>query len=83
MSGHEIDIEIGVLLACLSAVYMCEREGVRSPGTGVIDSCDLLCGCWELNSGPLEELPMLLTTEPSLQRCGYKLFFFGFRDRVS
>ena len=25
------------------------------------------CGCWELNSGPLEEQSMLLTTEPSLQ----------------
>ena len=24
-------------------------------------------GCWELNSGPLEEQPMLLTTEPSLE----------------
>jgi len=24
-------------------------------------------GCWELNSGPLEEQPVLLTTEPSLQ----------------
>ena len=25
------------------------------------------CGCWELNSGPLEEQAMLLTSEPSLQ----------------
>ena len=25
------------------------------------------CGCWELNSEPLEEQPVLLTTEPSLQ----------------
>ena len=25
------------------------------------------CDCWELNSGPLEEQAMLLTTEPSLQ----------------
>jgi hypothetical protein len=24
-------------------------------------------GCWELNSGPLEELSMLLTVDPSLQ----------------
>ena len=31
------------------------------------------CHCWELNSGPLEEKPVLLTTEPSLQP--YKLFF--------
>jgi hypothetical protein len=25
------------------------------------------CGCWELNSGLLEEQPVLLTSEPSLQ----------------
>jgi len=25
------------------------------------------CGCWELNPGPLEEQPVLITTEPSLQ----------------
>lgn len=24
------------------------------------------CGCWELNTGPLEEQPVLLTTEPCL-----------------
>jgi hypothetical protein len=25
------------------------------------------CGCWELNSEPLEEQTVLLTAEPSLQ----------------
>lgn len=25
------------------------------------------CSCWELNSGPLEEQPMLFTSVPSLQ----------------
>jgi hypothetical protein len=30
-------------------------EGGRFPGTDVIDSCELLCGCWKLNPGPLEE----------------------------
>ena len=33
----------------------------------IIDGCELLCGCWELNPGPLEEPMVLLTTEPSLQ----------------
>jgi hypothetical protein len=28
---------------------------------------ELPCGCWELNSGPLEEQSVLLTAEPSLQ----------------
>jgi hypothetical protein len=49
---------IGVLPAC---------EGVRSPGTGVTDRYELLCGCWELNPVPLEEQPVLSTTKPSLQ----------------
>jgi hypothetical protein len=30
----------------------------------ITDGCEPPCGCWELNSGPLE---VLLTTEPSLQ----------------
>ena len=31
------------------------------------DGCEPPCGYWELNSGPLEEQAVLLTTEPSLQ----------------
>ena len=33
----------------------------------ISDGCEPPCGCLELNSGPLEELAMLLTAEPSLQ----------------
>jgi hypothetical protein len=39
----------------------------------IIDGCKPPCGCWELNSGPLEEQPVLLTAEPSLQP-DYKVF---------
>ena len=42
-------------------------EGVRFPGTGVTDSCELSCGCWELNLGPLGKQPVLQTAEPSVQ----------------
>ena len=31
------------------------------------DGCEPSCGCWELNSGPLEEQSVLLTAESSLQ----------------
>ena len=31
------------------------------------DGCEPPCCCWELNSGPLEEQSVLLTTETSLQ----------------
>ena len=33
----------------------------------VTDGCEPPCSCWELNSGPLEEQSVLLTTEASLQ----------------
>ena len=33
----------------------------------IADGCEPPCGCWELNSGSLEEQSLLLTTEPSLQ----------------
>ena len=33
----------------------------------ITDGCEPPCRCWELNSEPLEEQPVLLTTEPSLQ----------------
>jgi hypothetical protein len=37
----------------------------RVPGP-ITDGCELPCGCWELNSGPLEEHSMLSTSEPPL-----------------
>jgi len=33
----------------------------------ITDGCEPPCGCWDLNSGPLEEQSVLLTTEPPLQ----------------
>jgi hypothetical protein len=43
------------------------EQGVRSPGAGITDHCEPPCRCWELNPGPLQEQPVLLTTEPSFQ----------------
>ncbi|KAM7331959.1 hypothetical protein ACRRTK_008667 [Alexandromys fortis] len=37
----------------------------------IVDGHEPPCGCWELNSGPLEEQPVLLTAEPSLQPLGF------------
>jgi hypothetical protein len=41
--------------------------------------CESLCGCWDLNSGPLEEHSLLLTAEPSLLPMFHltKLMFSG------
>jgi hypothetical protein len=43
----------------------------------ITDSCEPPCGCWDLNSGPLEEQSALLNTEPSHQPvvCNLRLKF--------
>ena len=60
---------MSALPACMSVppLSLCQRrpeEGVRSHTT---DGCEPPCGCWELSLGPLEEQPVGLTSEPSLQ----------------
>jgi hypothetical protein len=40
---------------------------VKVSDLGVIDSCELPLGYWDLNLRPLEEQSVLLTAEPSLQ----------------
>jgi hypothetical protein len=44
----------------------------------ITDDCELLCGCWDLNSGPLEEQSVLLTTEQSLQPIYFLNLFIQF-----
>jgi hypothetical protein len=36
------------------------KRGRRTPWNGVTDDCELPCGCWEANLGPLQEQPVLL-----------------------
>jgi hypothetical protein len=43
------------------------EESAGSSGAGVTGGYYLSCEFWELNTGLLQEEPMLLTTEPSLQ----------------
>lgn len=38
-----------VLCACLVPTEV--RRGPGSPAAGAVDSCEQLCGCWELNRG--------------------------------
>lgn len=54
---------------CLVSTEVTKVSG--SLGTGVTDSCEPPCGCWESISGPLEEQPLLLAAEPSLQPLFY------------
>lgn len=54
---------VGDLLTCMSVYYLCAwcqkrpEEGVGFLGTGVTGSYEPPCGCYELDSGPLEQQP--------------------------
>ena len=58
------------LSVCFLKIIICKytvavfRHTRRDLITG---GCEPPCGCWDLNSGPLEEQPVLLTADPSLQ----------------
>ena len=47
-------------------IWFHDLSSSRSPDP-IIDGCEPLCSCWEMNSRPLEEQAVLLTAEPSLQ----------------
>lgn len=51
---------MGIFSASMSTYYVClvlswTKESIGFPGTEVTDSCDVTCGCRELNPHPLEE----------------------------
>jgi hypothetical protein len=57
-------LKIFIYFMCMSILSSCSPEadiGSRSRW------CEPPCGCWALNSGPLEEKSVLLATEPSFQ----------------
>jgi hypothetical protein len=45
----------------------CLQTHQKRASDPITDGYEPPCGCWELNSGPLEEQSVLLTAEPSLQ----------------
>jgi hypothetical protein len=54
---------------CTTGVQCPQRpeEGIQSLRTGIRVCCQTTCGYQEWNPGPLDEHPVLPTTEPSLQ----------------
>jgi len=53
-------------------VHLRARRGHQTP---ITDGCEPPCDFWELNSGPLEQQPVLFPTEPSLQSIPSFLIF--------
>lgn len=66
-----------------SYVHHMHAWGVGSRGTGVTDTSEPSCGCWILNPGPLEEQPVLLSTEPSLQALILSYTMADFKSKLS
>ena len=50
----------------------CLQTPQKRASDPITEGCEPPCGCWELNSGPMEDQSVFLTTEPSLQP---QLFF--------
>lgn len=63
---------LGALSTCMSAphvylVYVEARKGCHIPGTGVIDGCELPCGCWgQIQHEPSARTTVQLSTVPSI-----------------
>ena len=49
----------------MSALSACTSACQKRASDPITDGCEPSCGCWDLNSGPLEKQLVLLTTKPS------------------
>jgi hypothetical protein len=56
-----------LFILCIWILCSCLQTHQKRASDPITDGCEPPCGCWELNSGPLEEQSMLLPAEPSLQ----------------
>jgi hypothetical protein len=52
-------------MPCVHKCLQRPEEGIGAPGSEVTSSGEPLCGFWEPNLDPLQELQMLLTPESS------------------
>jgi hypothetical protein len=57
-----------LFISCMWVHCSCLQIHQKRVSDHTADGCKPPCGCWELNSGPMEEQSVLLTTKPSLYR---------------
>ena len=65
-----LSLFLSFFLMYLFIVYIwvsCLHAHQKREPNSIAEHCEPPCGCWELNSGHLEEQSVLLTPEPSLQ----------------
>jgi hypothetical protein len=56
---------IYIFILCI--LMLCLPTYQKRESNPITDGCEPPCSCWGLNSGPLEEQPVLLTSEIFLQ----------------
>jgi hypothetical protein len=56
-------------ILCIQVHCSCLQTHQKRASDLITDGCEPPCGFWELNSGPLEEQSVLLTTKTSLHVC--------------
>lgn len=68
--------------SCTTCVQCLRRpdKGVRSLGTGILSGLVLLYGFWDSNLDSLEEQPVFLTAEPSVELLDFILTFCGYAE---
>jgi hypothetical protein len=59
-------IYLFIYLLYMSALSAYTPACQKTASDPITDGCEPPCGCWDLNSGPLEEQPVLFITESSL-----------------
>jgi hypothetical protein len=56
-----------LFILCMKVHHCCLQTHQKRASEPITDGCEPPYGCWELNSGPLEEQSVILTAEPSFQ----------------
>jgi hypothetical protein len=67
-----------LFIVCIRVHCSCLQTHQKRASDPITDGCEPPCGCWELNSGPLEENP-LSSPRFLFFRC---LYFSGWRQTL-
>jgi hypothetical protein len=60
-------LKIYLFVLCMCVYCISIQTHQKKALDTITDGCKPPCGCWGLNSRPLEKQPVLLTSKPSLQ----------------
>ena len=64
----------------MSALSACTPACQKKASDPITYGCESPCGCWELNSGPLGEQPVLLTAEPLYLSSPHLFYWLYFQE---